>query len=97
MEQHSRYFIVEKGLDDDTRQQMGFWNGRVGYVYLLDWDCKIRWAGSGNADDEEKAALRRGVLKLGEEWRKMEAERAERPQKEVEKKEVKSTDEDDDF
>lgn len=92
--QHERYFVVQRGLDDETRQRMGFWNGRVGYVYLLDWDCKIRWAGSGNAGVEEKAALVRGVARLGEEWSKMEAERP--AVKEKKKEEQKGTDDDDD-
>lgn len=95
--QHARYFIVQKGLDDETMQRMGFWNGRVGYVYLLDWDCRIRWAGSGNAGVEEKAALVKGVMKLQDEWRKMEAERPVKRKKKEEEEQKKVYDDDDDF
>lgn len=74
---------------------MGFWNGRVGYVYLLDWECRIRWAGSGNAGVEEKAALVRGVARLQEEWQRIQAARP--VQEEEKEKEKKLVDDDDDF
>lgn len=95
--QHARYFIVQKGLADDTMRDMALWNGRVGYVYLLDWNCRIRWAGSGNAGVGEKEALMKGVVRLGEEWKKMEAERPVQEKKEEKKKEEKLIDDDDDF
>ena len=44
-------------------------NSKVGYVYLLDENCRIRWAGSGPAQEEELNALNKGVLKLLEERR----------------------------
>jgi len=74
VEQHSRYFIVTKGVSDDVRHCMGLWNGRVGYVYLVDWNCRIRWAGSGNAEREERAALIRGLTKLAEDRKKSQSE-----------------------
>lgn len=94
--QHARYFIVQKGLDDETMQRMGFWNGRVGYVYLLDWDCRIRWAGSGNAGVEEKSALVKGVMKLRDEWRRMEAERPVKKKEEGKQEQKRNVDDDDD-
>jgi hypothetical protein len=36
---------------------MGMLNGRVGYVYLVDPDLKIRWGGCADARDEESRAL----------------------------------------
>jgi ATPase complex subunit ATP10 len=72
-EQHDRYFIVTKGVSKEVRHDMGLWNGRVGYVYLVDWNCRIRWAGSGNAEPEERAALVRGLKKLAEEWKQLRA------------------------
>lgn len=90
--QHARYFIVQKGFAEDTMRHMALLNGRVGYVYLLDWDCRIRWAGSGNAEEGEKAALMRGVVRLAQEWKLMEAKRPVQ-----EKKEEKLIDDDDDF
>lgn len=68
-----RYFMVKLprdirlGLSDDVRDAMGFLNTRVGYVYLLDQDCKIRWAGSGHAWKGEVESLNAGIKKLLEE------------------------------
>lgn len=93
--QHARYFVVQKGFAEDTMRQMALRNARVGYVYLLDWDCRIRWAGSGNAEEGEKAALLRGVVRLAQEWKVMEAARP--VQEEKKKKEEKLIDDDDDF
>lgn len=52
-----RYFVVRRGLTEDVRMNMGFFNGKVGYVYLVDWDCRIRWAGSGEAARGEKEGM----------------------------------------
>jgi len=68
-----RYFMVKLprdvrlGLSDDVRDAMGFLNTAVGYVYLLDADCKIRWAGSGHAWKEELESLSAGIKRLLEE------------------------------
>ncbi|CUS10627.1 unnamed protein product [Tuber aestivum] len=59
-----RYFIIKEGLDDETRDAMGYYNAKVGYVYLLDEECRIRWAGSGPPIAGERDALIRGVKKL---------------------------------
>ena len=48
---------------------MGLLNSRVGYVYLLDARCRIRWAGSGRAEGGEREGLVRGVGRLLEERR----------------------------
>ncbi|KAH0614484.1 uncharacterized protein H6S33_000120 [Morchella sextelata] len=87
-----RYFLVQRGLEEEVRERMAYVNEKVGYVYLVDWDCRIRWAGSGRAGEEERAALRRGVAKLGEDWRRLEGEReaarVERERREGEKRRV---------
>ncbi|KZF22274.1 putative F1F0 ATP synthase assembly protein Atp10, partial [Xylona heveae TC161] len=67
---HRRYFLVRRGLTDDIRDSIGLLNSKVGYVYLVDSDCKIRWAGSGVGDAEEKEGLAKGVRRLIDEWRK---------------------------
>lgn len=70
-----KYFMVKLprdvrlGLTDDVRDAMGFLNTQVGYVYLLDQDCKIRWAGSGHAWPGETDNLNNGVQRLLEEFR----------------------------
>jgi ATPase complex subunit ATP10 len=68
-DQHGRYFLVRKGISEEIRDAIGFLNGKVGYVYLLDGECRIRWAGSGRAAKEEKESLVRGVRRLVDEWR----------------------------
>ncbi|PYH44482.1 mitochondrial ATPase complex subunit ATP10 [Aspergillus saccharolyticus JOP 1030-1] len=67
--QHDRYFLVSKGVDEALRETIGMMNSKVGYVYLLDENCRIRWAGSGNAHPEEVEALNNGVRKLVQERR----------------------------
>ena len=77
-----RYFVVNKGLHPGgrwkapadfpggVREALGISNTKVGYVYLVDWECRIRWAGSGNATAAEAEALAKGVTKLVEDMRK---------------------------
>jgi ATPase complex subunit ATP10 len=62
--QHDKYFLVTKGLTPELRHNIGLWNSKVGYVYLLDENCRIRWAGSGDAEPGEKMALDRGIARL---------------------------------
>ncbi|KAI1631786.1 ATP10 protein-domain-containing protein [Biscogniauxia mediterranea] len=59
-----RYFIVRKGITDDIRESIGLLNAKVGYVYLLDADCRIRWAGCGPSEDHERRGLVKGLEKL---------------------------------
>lgn len=65
-----KYFMVKLprdvrlGLTDDVRDAMGFLNTQVGYVYLVDEDCKIRWAGSGHAWAGEIENLNSGIKRL---------------------------------
>ena len=69
-ESHGRYFLVRKGLSSEIAKAIGFLNGKVGYVYLLDRACRIRWAGSGVAQPEERHRLANGTKRLLDEWRK---------------------------
>ncbi|KAI9825490.1 MAG: Mitochondrial ATPase complex subunit atp10 [Phylliscum demangeonii] len=63
---HARYLVVTRGLSDELREEMGMLNKIVGYVYLVDEECRIRWAGSGDASPAEKAALIKGARRLVE-------------------------------
>lgn len=63
-EDWEKYFLVKKDVNEKLRETIGLLNGRVGYVYIVDQDCKIRWAGSGNAEGSEMDDLNRGVAKL---------------------------------
>lgn len=62
-----KYFVVKRGLTDDMRDAIGLLNSKVGYVYLLDGACRIRWAGSGIAEGDEKEGLVKGLRRLIEE------------------------------
>ena len=62
----ARYFLVRKGLTDDMREAMGILNKSVGYVYLVDAACRIRWAGSGVAEGDERTHIVNGLKRLVE-------------------------------
>lgn len=70
-----RSFVVRRGVDEDMRESIGMANGKVGYVYLVDESCRIRWAGSGDADTGERERLVAGVRRLIESSRKPESGR----------------------
>ncbi|KAG7094720.1 hypothetical protein E1B28_005540 [Marasmius oreades] len=55
-EQHPLYLLSSQNLEY-LREPMGIDNDRVGYVYLVDEDCKVRWAGCADATAEEARAL----------------------------------------
>lgn len=59
-----RYFLLQKGVSEEIRDAIGLLNSKVGYTYLIDGQCKIRWAGSGPAEGDEKYGLVRGVRRL---------------------------------
>lgn len=66
-DRHGAYFLVRRGITDAMRDQIGMLNSKVGYVYLVDGACRIRWAGSGRAEEGERESLVRGLRKLMEE------------------------------
>ena len=68
-EDWGKYFIVKRGVSERIRETIGLLNGRVGYVYLVDQDCKIRWAGSGDAEGTEMEDMNRGFAKMVSEAR----------------------------
>lgn len=63
-EDWGKYFVIKQGVSERIRETIGLLNGRVGYVYLVDQDCKIRWAGSADAEGTELDDLNKGVTKL---------------------------------
>lgn len=63
-EKWGRYFVVRRGVGLEVREELGLVNEKVGYVYLVDESCKIRWAGSGVAEYMEKEGLIMGLRKL---------------------------------
>lgn len=67
-----KYFLVRRGVTDDIRESIGLLNSKVGYVYLVDQYCRVRWAGSGPSDPEERTGLARGLSRLVNEINKEE-------------------------
>lgn len=69
-ENWGKYFMVRRGISDEIRESIGYLNSKVGYVYLVDGDCKLRWAASGRALAGEAESLTKGLAKLLEEQEK---------------------------
>jgi len=67
---HDKYFMVRRGLEDDIKVDIGVVNNAVGYTYLVDPQCRIRWAASANAGPEEKQSLVKGARRLVHEYHK---------------------------
>src|SRR3569833_211259 len=65
-----RYFIVRKGISDEIRECIGLLNSRVVYTYLVDHHFRIRWAGSGESEPEEREGLVKGMRRLLDEMDK---------------------------
>jgi ATPase complex subunit ATP10 len=63
-EEQDCYFMVRRGLDDMMKESIGFLNEKVGYVYLVDQECKIRWAGSAEAEPAERESMVKGLRRL---------------------------------
>ncbi|CAK7222864.1 Mitochondrial ATPase complex subunit atp10 [Sporothrix curviconia] len=59
-----QYMLVTQGVTDEIRENIGLLNAKVGYVYLVDQNCRIRWAGSGPSQPEERQSLVKGVQRL---------------------------------
>ncbi|KAI1006834.1 hypothetical protein K3495_g1393 [Podosphaera aphanis] len=70
-ENWGNYFLVQNGLPLELRDMIGLLNSKVGYIYLLDGECRIRWAGSGYCEGSEKEDLVRGVTKLIEDFKSL--------------------------
>ncbi|KAH7114209.1 ATP10 protein-domain-containing protein [Dendryphion nanum] len=83
-EDWGKYFVVRKGVSQRIRETIGALNGRVGYVYLLDEDCRIRWAGSANAEGTEMDDLTKGVRRLVQEYNDTKAGKRKGTQRPVE-------------
>ncbi|KAL8670266.1 MAG: hypothetical protein Q9168_005185 [Polycauliona sp. 1 TL-2023] len=75
-----RYFLVRRGITEEMRGAMGMANSKVGYVYLVDWMCRIRWAGSADAEGAEKESLVAGVQRLRDGWTREQEEKSKEAQ-----------------
>lgn len=63
-EDHAKYLLVRDGLAPEVKQAMGMLNERLGYIYLVDAECRIRWVGCAEASDEEREALKSNMERL---------------------------------
>jgi ATPase complex subunit ATP10 len=79
-----RYFLIRKGFKQEMKEAMGLLNTKVGYIYVLDGQCRIRWAGSGNSSDGEKEGLVKAVRKLIEQSKARNEKTSASPKKMVE-------------
>lgn len=50
--------------DAQITRPLGIENQLLGYVYLVDENCKIRWAGCATAKPEETESLRKSTAVL---------------------------------
>lgn len=62
-----KYFLVRRGITDNIRESIGLLNSKVGYTYVVDHHCRIRWAGSGTAHPLECEGLAKGLERVVEE------------------------------
>jgi mitochondrial ATPase complex subunit ATP10 len=51
-------YMVSSQNMEYLREPLGMENKHIGYVYLLDSNLRVRWAGCGFARDEEGQALK---------------------------------------
>lgn len=63
-ENWDKYFLVRTAVSDEIREHIGLLNSKVGYVYVVDKECRIRWAGSGNAEGDENAGLVKAMQRV---------------------------------
>ncbi|KAK5123195.1 hypothetical protein LTR85_003394 [Meristemomyces frigidus] len=68
-EEQERYFMVRRGLSEIMKEAIGLLNDKGGYVYLVDAECKIRWAGSAEAEESERESMVRCLRRLMQEAR----------------------------
>lgn len=62
-ELHSTYLLSKQNLEY-VRESLGMNNKHIGFVYLLDEQLRVRWAGGGAATREESTSLRKCVKVL---------------------------------
>lgn len=60
----NKCFFNRERISSATRDRVGLLNSVVGYVYLVDEHCRIRWAASAEAESWERESLVKGVRQL---------------------------------
>ena len=69
---HTRSFLVTRGITDEIRYALGMFNSQIAYTFLVDGNCKVRWAGCAEANTEERASMMRGLNKLVSEMKTLQ-------------------------
>ncbi|KAF6841345.1 f1f0 atp synthase assembly protein [Colletotrichum plurivorum] len=69
-EDWGKYFLVPRAVTDEISESIGYLNSKVGYIYLVDNLCRIRWAASGPSRPDERESLVKGVKLVLHEWNK---------------------------
>ncbi|ROT37352.1 hypothetical protein SODALDRAFT_279766 [Sodiomyces alkalinus F11] len=69
-ENWGKYFIVKSKISDEIRESIGLLNSKVGYVYLVDHLCRIRWAASANSRPDECESLVKSAKIVLDEYEK---------------------------
>jgi ATPase complex subunit ATP10 len=64
-----RYFIL-RGIPVDIKESLAMMNDKIGYVFLVDDKCRIRWSACADAWPEEKVALLSGLKRLIDEGKR---------------------------
>jgi ATPase complex subunit ATP10 len=57
-------YLTTGGLSLEVKDYLAILNGSVGYVFLVDEECRIRWSACADASEEEKVTLVKGVKSL---------------------------------
>ncbi|KAI0032856.1 ATPase assembly factor ATP10, partial [Vararia minispora EC-137] len=60
---HPTYILSRQNMEY-VREPLGMTNTRIGYVYLVDEDLRVRWAGCAEARPEEQEGLMLGTTVL---------------------------------
>ncbi|KAK6499652.1 Mitochondrial ATPase complex subunit atp10 [Arthrobotrys musiformis] len=81
-EKHARYLFVREGVSNQVKESIAMLNERIGFVYLVDAMCRIRWVGCAEASDEERAALKNNLemLVVSEKQRREELKKKKKPE-----------------
>lgn len=72
VKQQPTYLLSHQSLEY-LREPMGMMNKHVGYVFLVDWEARIRWAGCSWATVDEEEALRKCTHVLVKRWKERQA------------------------
>ncbi|KAF3918421.1 hypothetical protein ABW21_db0200404 [Orbilia brochopaga] len=64
IENHARYLMIRKGVTNEMKESIAMLNERIGFVYVVDAACRIRWAGCAEASEQERAGLKSALERM---------------------------------